>query len=195
VIALSKTLVDRWGSGKHVGAARPTMEVHVRRGYLQRHRRRDGWWTADWVPSSDWQLLPGVARCELEQSFDQNGITSCTIEIANLAYPVVHAVAGDYHRIERGWFSPFRAYTNNGRLPGLGVVANEWENTLATAAQIEVTQGYGDQRVTTFTGLLDSVSADAAPASRWASRSSAARAWRPSRRRSSSSATTGCSPA
>jgi hypothetical protein len=163
VIGLPVTLTNRWASGKHIGPARPAMQVHVRRGYLQRYRRDDGVWTADWTPSSDWQLLPGVNRCELEQTFDDNGITTCTIEMANIAYPIVHGVAGDYHRTERGWFSPFRSYTGGG-VPGLGVPPNEWETTLATAAQVEVTQGYGDRMVTTFTGLLDSVTADAMPA-------------------------------
>lgn len=164
MIALPPTLVGRWASGRHVGDARPFIEVRVRRGYLQRYRRSDGVWTARWEPLTDWKTLPGVARCNLDQSFSENGSTTCTIEAANLAYPVVHGVAGDYHRIERGWFSPFRAYTSGGRVPGLGVAPNDWETVLATAAEVEVTQGYGDARVPTFTGLLDSVSADASPA-------------------------------
>lgn len=165
MIALAKTLVARWASGAHVGPARPTMEVRVRRGYLQRYRRdTDDVWTAEWVPSTDWQTLPGINRCELEQTFDENGITTCTLEMANVAYPLVEGVAGDYHRTERGWFSPFRAYTGDGRFPGLGVAPNEWDQTLATAAQVEVWQGYGDLRVRTFTGLLDSVNGESRPA-------------------------------
>jgi hypothetical protein len=164
MIGLPATLVARWASREHVGDARPTMEVSIRRGYLQRYRREDDWWTARWEPMNDWQVLPGVNRCELEQSFDENGITTCTIEMANIAYPIVNGVAGDYHRTERGWFSPFRSYTAGGRQPGLGVAPNEWEYTLATAAQVQVRQGYGNRMVTTFTGLLDSVNADASPA-------------------------------
>lgn len=159
--ALPPNLVARWASGVHVGPARPRMEVKVRRGYLQRYRD-EGVWTARWEPTSAWQALPGVARCELEQAFDSNGITTCTIEMANVAYPLAHGVGGDYHGVQRGWFSPGRAYQPDAR-PGLGVAPNEWEGTLATAAQVEVRQGYGDALVVTFTGLLDSVSASSRP--------------------------------
>lgn len=162
MIALNQVLTERWASGEHVGAARPSMQVRVRRAYLQRYRRADGVWTArlEVKDGDDWLVLPGVNRCALEQSFDSNGITTCTLELANVAYP--DEAGGAYHRVERGWFSPWRAYTT-GQVPGLGLAPNEWEQTLAMAAEVEVLQGYGDQLVPTFRGLLDSIDAGARP--------------------------------
>lgn len=160
-LSVSQTLHDRWRSRRHVGDARPTMTVQVRRGYLQR-KRVGGKWTAVWVPMAAYKTLPGVRSASLEQSFDSNGITTATVELANIAYREVVGALGPFHVPESGWFSPYRSYRPPA-YPGLGVQPNEWDRVLGTAAQLTIRQGYGDQMVTTFTGLLDSIDGTSQP--------------------------------
>jgi hypothetical protein len=154
-VAISPTLRDRWASRRHVGNARPTMQVQVRRGYLERHRIGHQW-TETWTPTAAYKTLPGLRTVTLEQSFDTNGITTATIDMANLAYVDVMGAVGLYHKPDPGHFSPYRAY-HPPDYPGLGVPKNEWDRILGAAAQVTIRQGYGDEMVTTFTGLIDSI--------------------------------------
>ena len=164
-------LVQRWMNGLlhgFVGAARPTMEVKIRRVYLQRGRKlpdgtfapnavdADGDWTSVLRAKTDWLPLHAVSRAAIEQSFDSNGIATCTLDVGNTAFVDTMGALGLYHAIDKGYLSPWRAYANSGR-PDLGFERNSYGDMVATAAQIHVSQGYGDILIPTFTGLLDSV--------------------------------------
>lgn len=158
-LALPAGLRERWLSGEYVGAAKPDMLVRIRKVTLIRRYDAQGQWGVAITPTTAWKPLPNIYSCTLDQSFDQNGITTCNLDLSNVHMEEVNGA----HRIRRGWFSPFRAYRGDPRRPsavdpadGSPVVANEWDRLLNTAAQIDVWQGYGaDMRVRTFTGLID----------------------------------------
>lgn len=178
-VVLDPKLRARWQGGTTRGAAgavlyggeaRPTCEVQVRRGFFQREYDDDGHWTATWTPTEDYRDLPGVRQVGLEQGYDANGLTTATIDLANVYMREVAGALGvNYHAIERGWFSPFRAFTSPmrarriDRSTGRPVRANEWEGMLSQKVQILVRQGYGDLTVRTFTGLLDSSNGASGP--------------------------------
>lgn len=179
-VTLDPRLRARWQGGTRAaptgailygGDARPTCEVQVRSAYLKRHYDEDGHWTATWTPTSDYIDLPGVRSVGLEQSYESNGLSTATIDLANVSMREIAGALGvNYHAIERGWFSPFRAFTaptrarRIDRSTGRPVVANAWEGMLAKKVQILVRQGYGDLTVRTFTGLLDTSSGASSPA-------------------------------
>jgi hypothetical protein len=169
MIALDRALRDRWlggtrpaigGAGPilYGGDARPVCKVSVRKGHYVRAYDDDGHWTATWHPDTDYVELPGVRQVELEQGYDNNGLSTATITTANVYMREVAGALGlSYHQIERGWFSPYRAFVAPKRLKR-GVTANAWEGMLARKVQIMVEQGYGNKTTRTFTGLLDSTS-------------------------------------
>lgn len=175
MIALARTLRDRWlggtrpsTSGKggilYGGDARPSCTVSVRRGHYVRGYDDHGHWTATWTPTEDYVEVPGVRQVELEQGYDSNGLATATVDVANVYMREVAGALGlSYHQIERGWFSPYRAFVAPMRSRQRGVTANEWEDRFAQKIQVLVEQGYGDQQTRTFTGLLDSANGAARP--------------------------------
>jgi hypothetical protein len=175
VIALDPVLRARWlggtrpdpqnaGAIAYAGHAKPTCKVSVRLGHFHRHYDANGHWTATWTPDEDYVELPGITSVALEQAYDSNGLSTATIDLANVYAREVAGVIGiPYHKIERGWFSPYRAFVAPLRQKR-GVVANEWEGKLARKVQILVEQGYGNLTTRTFTGLLDSANGVAKPA-------------------------------
>jgi hypothetical protein len=162
-----------WRSGLHVGANRPTQVVRIRRGEFRRAyapwsgddvqatipRTDDANpWQATWTPLDAWRELPNVVEVNLEQDFDNNGVTSGTVQIDNVVYAEDVGVAGTFHRILRGFLAPLRGYRDPftpNRAPAMA--SNEWFRYLNSACQIEVWQGYGDERVRTFTGLIETL--------------------------------------
>ena len=150
------SIAGRWKSGKHVGAAKPRANVMVRRGHYHRRYSADGVWQAVWVADSDWMVIPNITQITLESSFDSNGVTVATVQMDNVGYiNAVGALGDPFHKIERGWFSPLRAYKAPGR-PSLFHEPNEWDRLLTDSVEIHISQGYGDQIVPTFSGLIDS---------------------------------------
>lgn len=158
-------LHDRWLSGDYVGPARPEMVVKVRPGHFTRAYADDGHWQATWEPTDDYQTLPNVAQFELAQSFEQNGIAVGSFDVDNIGYVTKAGAAGEYHTIERGWFSPLRSYNPPGKPGPSGTrrTPNQWNRLLGIVSQIKVEQGYGDATIPTFTGLLDSASVSPLP--------------------------------
>jgi hypothetical protein len=180
---ISGVFRQRWRSGRHMGDARPTQVVRIRRGEFRRAYKHwgDGGgygaggvraempgpgrtkpWQATWTPFDEWRELPNVYEVNLDQDFDKNGITSCTVHIDNVGYEEATGVGGVFHRILRGFLSPFRGYRSPFR-PDLGISRNEWYQYLDGAVQLEVWQGYGDEQVCTFTGLTDQIDLTSAP--------------------------------
>lgn len=164
-LAVPADLTERWLSGDLVGVAQPVMTVRVRPGHFTRAYADDGHWQATWEPTDDYLELPNVAQFELEQSFEQNGIAVGTFDVDNIAYVQKAGVAGEYHTVERGWFSPLRSYNPPGKPGPAGSrrTKNEWDRLLGIVAQVDVEQGYGDATITTYNGLLDSTSISPIP--------------------------------
>lgn len=165
--------IRRWGTGRHIGAYKPTQVVRLRTGRL--NRAFGPWagnainakipgettaapWQATWTPASDWKELPGVSECRIEQTFDANGIATATITLQNtLMIPSAGNMGMVYHVIQRGGLSPYRGYNAPGMAPW-NLAANEWYELITKDAQIWVQQGYGpDTLADTFTGLIDDV--------------------------------------
>lgn len=168
---------QRWRSRKHIGAARPWMQVQLRRGYMKRSYH-DDWpdpqfgqvvgraitrqWYPDWTPLDAYTTLDTVSHVDLDQSFANNGVCVATLQLDNEEWQSVAGAAGTFHSRERGYFWPWRGYTPNGR-PGSSDAPNEWWNRLQNA-QITIRQGYGpDAALTTFTGLIDTFNAQVRP--------------------------------
>lgn len=182
---ITGTFNDRWGSGLHIGEAKPEQRVEIRRGRF--NRRYAPWydagfpvdavigssdptrpWQAFWEPTTDYVEVPNVSHVELGKNFDQRGLTTATITIENIAYLERDDGGGTYHTINRGYLSPLRGYVAAGRTAlvderGDVVVANEWFDTLNRNCQVTVHQAYGDESVKTFTGLIDDVDATSRP--------------------------------
>jgi hypothetical protein len=175
---VSRTFTQRWRSREHVGPARPWMQVQLRRGQMQRSyhynwpnpqfgqvigqsiRRQ---WYPDWTALTDWVTLDTVAQVDLDQSFDNNGVTVATIDLDNVEWQQLAGHAGmSYHARQRGVYWPWRGWRPP-RRPGSGDARNEWWDKLPNA-QIVVRQGYGpDTAVKTFTGLVDSFNSQVRP--------------------------------
>jgi hypothetical protein len=157
------TTIARWISRRHVGAAKPSQTVLVRRGHFE--RRYAPWegndvgatiptggkpWRAIWTPTTEWMEVPGVFESEIDQSFDNQGIASLNLTVENTRLEEIGD--GLFHRIGRAFLSPWRGY----RKPDQP--ANEWTGVFGKRAQVAVLQGYGsDQEFPTFVGLLNDV--------------------------------------
>lgn len=175
MIALDPVLRGRWLGGTrpdpqskgailYGGDSRPVGKVSVRRGHYHRSRDSHGHWQSVWTPTEDYVQLPGLRQIGLEQGYDANGIATATIDLANVYMREVAGVIGvPFHQIERGWFSPYRAFVAPKRMKR-GVTKNEWEGKLSQKIEVMVEQGYGNKTTRTFTGLLDSFNGVASPA-------------------------------
>lgn len=173
---------DRWSSGVHIGATQPTQRVMLRTGRFW--RRNANWhgpemdvkisgtpnkpWQAYWTPeppAEEYREIPNVREVRLEQSLDQNGITSATITIENIFY---RPEAAGQHSIKRGYMAPLRGYVGPGQAPlsdeqGEALAQNEWFGLLGRESQVTVYQGYGDAEIKAFTGLIDDVDTTSRP--------------------------------
>lgn len=166
------TLRSRWNTMKHIGPAKPDLTVMIRKARMRRRFQ-----TVDWddvhcfIPKtgpsnniyygylevhSDFEELPNVQEVTIDHDFAANGIATATIEIDNIYYKEQTGVAGLYHVIERGWFSPFRGHQPPS-LPKTHESQNEWyEDLREKSTQIVILAGYGDAKVPIFTGLISS---------------------------------------
>jgi len=177
--ATVKTIRQRWKSGEHVGVAKPTMRGYVRSVVLGRELHRvpqddiyahiPNWqggnkiWQGRWYPKSDWVALPNVLSVEGDQDFNQNGVGNCVIEIDNVAMIEQSGVAGVYHLIERGYYSPFRGTDPRGGLPPIAA-QNEWYDVLSDkSTQIIIVAGYGDAAIPIFEGLVNDIDMTSRP--------------------------------
>lgn len=179
-LPVSATMRSRWRSRKHVGTAKPSILVRVGGGHF--FRRYDSWegmdvdafikghtgqpWQAFWTRATPMTDLPGILSCEIDQGFDNNGIATATIQLENVIYKETTGSGGLFHKIKRGWFSPWRG----GKLPrppfdpyGQAVEANPWWQFLNANAQVKVWMGYGDEMVPVFTGLTDELDLTSQP--------------------------------
>lgn len=172
---LNQTFIERWRSGKHVGAAKPSLTVGVRRGSFIRARQYftflDGStddfadlpgsnlvpWFPKWSPDGEYAALPNVSEVSEQQSFDNNGFMSYTIQLENVVYKSIAGVLGTYHAVARGELSPYIGFVNLGRIQQQWNQVNAWLPFLKGASQLTIWQGYGDEITKVFTGLIDQV--------------------------------------
>lgn len=185
--------MDTWRSRTYLGARRPTTVVEIRAGNWRRDYRA---WpnpinatipgesaTMPWYPifteTTPWVQVPNVLSCDLEQDFEQNGITVATITVDNVGFEPTTGPFGDlYHAISRGYLSPARGYDPPDR-PASGLERNDWFDVITEQRNIRVWQGYGQPErdeagaiaddggsngAWTFNGLIDDVDTDSDPA-------------------------------
>jgi hypothetical protein len=181
---VSEDFKARWASGRHVGAWAPTQKVEIQTGRYNRryavynsagtnggdigsitNRPANLPWQAFWDASSPWAEIPNVLQVDLEGNFDQKGVKQATIQIENI---VSQALAGGGHAFKRGYMAPLRGYTPAGHEQlhdelGAPVAQNEWYEKLSRDARVRVWEGYGDQMVKTFDGIIDTVDSASRP--------------------------------
>lgn len=184
-MTVSPVFRDRWLSGQHVGAARPTVLVRVQPGLLDRaYRPFDGNdgdfgmianskhnaepWHAFWRVTGDWRTLPNVQHVEVGDEFnEQTGMgdpATCTIVLDNIIYQEIQGVGGAFRQFVRGYLSPWRGWTNLGQREAQpGIDRNEWFDILNGGVRVRVWMGYGDALEPVFTGVIDDTDVDVNP--------------------------------
>lgn len=173
---VTATYDQRFKSGNHVGAAKPTQVVKVRRGKFVRDYRTftflDGStedfanirgsfdskpWAAKWEPLTAYKTVPNVMSVQLDRNFDNNGVKTAVITIENILYKAIVGAVGTYRAIARGELSPIFGFAAFGRPSGQMQQNMEWYGLLNESSQITVWQGYGDAQGKPFTGIIDDV--------------------------------------
>lgn len=170
---LEELNLERWRSGDHIGEATPRFYMTIRRGkfvrgysawvgddvdaYIPTHSKP---WQATWTPTGPWKDVPNVFDVAIDQSFDNNGIASATIQIENVNLEPT-GPGGLWHKIVRGFLSPLRGYQGAGR-PAIAE-KNEWFNVFKRKSQVMIAAGYGQAFVPVFTGLINDVDLTSAP--------------------------------
>lgn len=161
------------------GAAKPALTAEIRQGRFS--RRYAAWsgpeikgriaggnngapWQAFWTPSSAYMPLPNVLSFRKDKDFSNNGITTATIELENVVYDELGSGETLVHLMRRGALSPYRGFNPPGR-PSWpdGVQDATWYRYLERNAQITVYEGYGDETVKSWTGLIDDIDLTAKP--------------------------------
>lgn len=154
-------LKSRWKTANLTGEAQHSCIARVRQGHMdhlyQRPVRLNGvpivppliWkgnnhspWQGQWVPTGPWITLPQVQSANWVRSFGKdNGSSTLTIIMDNVAFLDTEGASGLYHEIDRGHFSPMKGVKVLSR-PSLWK-ANSWANVLNGGYQIELWEGYG----------------------------------------------------
>ena len=98
-------------------------------------------WQAQWTPTGDWITLTNIQSATWTRSFQDQGSSTLTVVIDNIAFNEQTGAGGIYHEINRGWFSPTRGVTVVGR-PSLWA-PNGWEDVFNGGYQVELWEGYG----------------------------------------------------
>lgn len=177
-VAVTPQFFEWWRSRNHVGVARPTQSVRVRKGTFLRGyytwggpkvnaripgETKKNPWLAKWTAHpEDWVDLPNVWSVDLSQDFTQDGIEVATVVLENVLMQQAMGPLGQlYHLIKRGALAPLRGYAPPDWLQLYE--QTEWYGMLDRHAQIEVFQGYGTEVQRTFTGLIDDVDTTSAP--------------------------------
>jgi len=171
---------------QHIGNKRPKQLIMVRNGRFNRDYRY--WndmampvgaqvgasagnrpWQATWHANNDYRELENVMQVDLGKNFDENGVQTATIQVANIMYP---ENAGGGHDVRRGYMSPLRGY-DPPSLPswdppldvdGSPTTANEWSTLFDDKVQVTIYQTYGDAPwVKVFSGLVDDIDSTSRP--------------------------------
>jgi hypothetical protein len=151
-----------WASGALVGPSKHQLIIRVRPGVVERDyvetKRIDTGedvlmqtivaspsqyppWVGTWTPLGDWRTLPNIQSEKHSRGFDQNGSSTATIVMDNIVFEDETGVAGVFHDIKRGFFSPSRGVVVSTRASLWDDTG--WTNALNGGYQIEVWEGYG----------------------------------------------------
>lgn len=179
---VTKEFLDRWRSRQHVGPAAPTLRVTLTRGIIDKDyqvfKMLDGSeptfmsivggnnaepWQGFWRATGEPKEIPNVLKVNWQQKLGEKGGRSATIEVENVVFRALNGPGGVYHAIARGWLSPTRGAHIVGRLLALGIAQNEWYEIMDNGYRIDVYEGYGDQMVHTYTGLIDTTDLQTSP--------------------------------
>lgn len=164
----------RWRSRNHVGPAKPTVVVKVRRGYMARDHRpftmlngsspefgfiqgskyNERPWQATWVNTGPAITVPNVSSVTRQKSLEGKGIEVATIVVENIVFAQLTGAAGIFHAIKRGYLSPWQGFVGLGRVFA-GEPKNEWYDVLNGGYRVDVWEGYGDELVHVYAGLID----------------------------------------
>jgi hypothetical protein len=171
----------RWRSGQHIGAAKPNCLVQIRKvRFIRRYApwpgpsigaRFPGLDGDPWHPTlhsfdgtaldpDDYVTVPGILELSDTQDFESKGTKTMTVTVENIGYS--SQMGGLYHLIERGILAPWRGAPPAGA-PASFPKSPDWYKRLLPNAQITVWQGYGDEMVKTFTGLINDVDMTSRP--------------------------------
>ena len=172
------TQEQRWKSGDHIGPAKPTLKVYIRRGHLERHYKNlpknevfsftpglggpRSVWYAEWVPDEDYVEAPGVLSAKGDGNFEQKGVEQVTVEIDNILMLEKSGASGIFHELDRGHMSPLRGQREfQGQSIG---TENEWSDKWRDeATQIVILAGYGEAYFPLFLGLIDDCDLNSRP--------------------------------
>ena len=171
---VSATFTERWRSKKHVGPAIPTVKVMLTRGLIDKaympFEFLDGKterfmtivngnntepWQGFWRATGEPFELPNILSVAWDQALQEKGARSATIEAENIIYKQIVGAGGIFHRMARGYMSPTLGAKLLSRAVLPFVTENEWSEILNNGYKVDVWEGYGDQRVRTFCGLID----------------------------------------
>lgn len=154
-------LRSRWRSRNLGGQARHQCVVRVRRGFMDRAYQQlvmldgskpqmptiwkginNGPWQGQWTLEGPWITLPEIVSNKWTRSFaSDSGGSTATVVMDNINFAEHTGVAGMYHTIERGYFSPQKGIRVNSR-PKMWA-ANSWADVLNGGYQLEIWEGYG----------------------------------------------------
>lgn len=174
----SDALTANWRTQAHSGVGRPSLTATIRVGRF--YRRYANWpgppiggriaggnnvqpWQAFWTPLSDSVEMPNILSFNKEKDFANNGISIATIEFENIHILEQGADTTLVHVMQRGAFAPYRGYRAPGRPAWPAGSKNLWYRILDRNAQLTFWEGYGDELVKTWTGLIDDVDLNSKP--------------------------------
>lgn len=164
---LPSKLSARWPTGKLVGEAQHVLVVRIRpgfmkKGYLDTRRIDDpgplglgspifppyiykghnhSCWQGLWTPTGPWITLTNIQGASWSRAYSDDGSSSLTVVMDNIAFIDTEGLAGIYHSIERGWYSPSRGIKVRSR-PRLWSNSG-WGDVLNGGYQLELWEGYG----------------------------------------------------
>lgn len=170
---------EKWLSMRHIGDARPTVRVFVRKGHLERKYRRlsddqvfayipglltpNDVWFGEWVADTDYVEVPNIKEVKGDQDYTTNGVETLTLTLDNIAMIEEEGHLGAiFHAIQRGFMSPTLGDANNrGERTGK---KNSWfEMWKDKSTQVMVIGGYGTAVFPLHVGLVDKTSITTKP--------------------------------
>lgn len=174
----SDALTANWREQARSGVGQPRLTATIRLGRFE--RRYASWpgpkiggriaggnnarpWQAFWTPKTVATNLPNVLSFRKEKDFANNGIAIATIEFENIFVDEQGSAESLVHVMQRGAFAPYRGYRAPGRPAWPAGSQNLWYRWLDRNAQITFWEGYGDELVKTWTGLIDDVDLTSKP--------------------------------
>lgn len=174
----SDALTANWRRQASTGVGQPALTATIRLGRF--YRRYASWagppingriaggnnarpWQAFWTPATGAVEMPNILSFTKEKDFSNNGIAIGTIEFENIHIVEEGVDTTLVHLMQRGAFAPYRGYHAPGRPGWPAGSKNLWYRILDRNAQITIWEGYGEETVKTWTGLIDDVDLTSKP--------------------------------